>query len=572
MHTETVTLFEQAARGRGNVQRGRGLRGAWLTLRVNIQALMSRPVRWIGAHYWLATRRRVRGHSRLAPLLGSTRHAYRLWIERHEPVVVEAVLAEAGGTGVPTTILPVIESARDPARLERTLRSLEAAGAQRVAVLGPFDAPAPAAGGAALLAVADCEQALAAARECGAGWLLPIAAGDLVPPHALQAYAAAATADPRAAVVFADDDLVDGSGRRHSPHFKPAWNPALFENHDYLSGAAMVRAGWLEAAADVEAEGIGAALRAALAGRPGAAAARLPLVLHHRERRPVPRIPADARPSGERPPVSVIVPTRNRAGLLRECLAGLDRTDYGPVERIVVDNDSDDPETLALLQELEEAGGHVLRHPGPFNFAAMNNRAAEVARGKLLCLLNNDIEVIEPGWLAAMAQHALREDIGAVGARLLYPDRTIQHAGVVTGIGGGAGHAHRGLRQGDEGYFARALLPQYATAVTGACLVVARDRFLAVGGMDEARFAVAFNDVDLCLALNTRGWQSFYEPRACLIHHESKSRGNDAWREHRERFAAELAALKSKWRTDVRPDPYHHPQLSPFTDQFVVAL
>jgi GT2 family glycosyltransferase len=239
---------------------------------------------------------------------------------------------------------------------------------------------------------------------------------------------------------------------------------------------------------------------------------------------------------------------------------------------IVVDNDSDDPATLAYLASLEPARVRVLRHPGTFNYSAINNRAAAEARGRLLCLLNNDIEVTTPDWLAIMATQALRDDVGAVGAQLLYPDGRIQHAGVVIGVGNAAGHAHRFLRPGDKGYFRRHAFPQFTSAVTGACLVVARDRFLAVKGLDERNFAVAFNDVDLCLRLNQRGWQSLYEPRAVLIHHESVSRGLDLDPVGAARFAGELAALKSIWKTDEIVDRFHHPQLSRASEQFSVAI
>jgi GT2 family glycosyltransferase len=195
-----------------------------------------------------------------------------------------------------------------------------------------------------------------------------------------------------------------------------------------------------------------------------------------------------------------------------------------------------------------------------------------MARGDYLCFLNNDIEMPAPGWLAPMVAQAQRADVGAVGARLLYPDGSVQHAGVVLGVGGGAGHAHRYLRAGDPGYFDRARLPQFVSAVTAGCLVVAREKFLAVGGFDETVFRVAFNDVDLCLKLNARGWQTLYEPRATLVHHESKSRGLDLTPAKRARFEGELAALKTRWRTDRGSDPFHHPQLSRFSEQFVVHI
>jgi GT2 family glycosyltransferase len=272
------------------------------------------------------------------------------------------------------------------------------------------------------------------------------------------------------------------------------------------------------------------------------------------------------------PPVSIIIPTRNGLDLLRTCLEGVAATVYPDIEVIVVDNDSDDPATLAYLADRERAGVRVLRHAGPFNYSAINNRAVAQSRGQLLCLLNNDIEILSPDWLAIMATQALRDDVGAVGAQLLYPDGRIQHAGVVIGVGNAAGHAHRFVRPQAEGYFRRHALPQFTAAVTAACLVVAKERFLAVGGLDEANFAVAFNDVDLCLRLNQRGWQSLYEPRAVLIHHESVSRGFDQDPVGAARFAGELAALQRLWKTDSIVDPFHHPHLSRASEQFSVAL
>jgi GT2 family glycosyltransferase len=186
--------------------------------------------------------------------------------------------------------------------------------------------------------------------------------------------------------------------------------------------------------------------------------------------------------------------------------------------------------------------------------------------------MNNDIEVLAPDWLTVMATQALRPEVGAVGAQLLYPDGRIQHAGVVIGVGNAAGHAHRFLQPEAEGYFRRHALPQFVSAVTGACLVVHREKFLAVGGLDEANFAVAFNDVDLCLKLNARGWQSFYEPRAVLVHHESVSRGLDTDPVGAARFAGELAALQRIWRTNEIVDPYHHPMLSRASEQFALDL
>ncbi|MEO7187511.1 MAG: glycosyltransferase family 2 protein [Sphingomicrobium sp.] len=403
-------------------------------------------------------------------------------------------------------------------------------------------------------------------------WLCPSSPGDRFAPGAIRNYATAASQAGGTRIIYADDDLMRPDGTRCAPHFKPSWNPDLFENHDFVTGAAIVRASsdglmklpdadWAAALVD---HGIKA----------GDPPKHVSLVLHHRCNRPAPRVPAKPQMVlPDRPPsVTTIIPTRNEVGLLRNCLAGLTRTAYPRVDCIVIDNDSDDPEALAYLEKLESAGILVMRLPGPFNFSALNNAAVGHARGEYLCFLNNDVEMLDADWLSLLVRQAVRMDVGAVGARLLYPDGSIQHAGVVTGIGGGAGHAHRLQREDDEGYFHRARLPQQVSAVTAACLVVAKEKFLAVEGFDEEKFTVAFNDVDLCLKLNAKGWQSFYEPRATLIHHESKSRGHDRQGAKLVRFAGELAALKRKWRTDQERDPFHHLHLSPFCEQFLIAV
>jgi GT2 family glycosyltransferase len=394
--------------------------------------------------------------------------------------------------------------------------------------------------------------------------------GDLVARQARQKYSEMLERDDR--LLYGDDDLVNRSGRHHQPHFKPNWNAELFRHHDYLSGASLVRVRGEELARLPDDDWVEALIANLL--DVGAKPKHVPAVLHHRRRRPEPELPGSVFPvpSSGLPPVSVIIPTRNKASLLRACVEGLRKTDYPEVEIIVVDNGSDEPEALELLGEVQSGGARVLPMPGAFNFSALNNAAARLATGRLLCLLNNDVEVLAADWLRIMATQAVRSDVGAVGARLLYPDRTIQHAGVVIGVGGGAGHAHRFQAVDDAGYFQRAHLPQFVSAVTAACLVVDRDRFRAVGGFDEQRFPVAFNDVDLCLRLNAKGWQSFYEPRATLIHHESKSRGKDSHPTNRDRFAREMAALKERWNTEEVQDPFHHACLSRFSERFVIDL
>lgn len=529
---------------------------AWLMLAVHFDAARLAPRAWLTALWWRVLGKRVRARAQFAPLMAASPRAYRLWL-RHEPS--PAVAPDGDGP----VIVALIEAG--PGQNE-TIASL----AMQGAIILPLGTPA----------VPNLAAAAAQIDWSVSPWLLPLSAGDLLAPDAVAAYRVAARM--HAPIIYADDDILDVRDRRVAPHFKPSWNAELFRYFDYLTGACIVRIDADQLAHLREADW--ASELVAIAAGEGTPL-RLPYVLHHRRERLAPQIPVvesvvaterSGVEEGPLPRVSVIVPTRNRVDLLRTCLEGLERTDYPDLEVIIVDNDSDDPETLSYLEALDPARHRVLRHSGPFNFSTINNRAASLATGEMLCLLNNDIEVIEPGWLKLMVRQALRPEVGAVGAQLLYPDGRIQHAGVVLGICGGAAHAHRLLRPEQQGYFRRHALPQFVSAVTAACLVVRRASFDAVGGLDEVNFAVAFNDVDLCMRLNARGWQSLYEPRARLIHHESVSRGLDRDPIGAARFAGELAALKAAWRTGAGPDeeidPWHHPQLNRFSEHFVVRL
>jgi GT2 family glycosyltransferase len=491
--------------------------------------------------------------------MGQSPRAYLLWISRVEPKLHAELLCGSGASN--PVVIPVVDCMESTGSIEETLSSLGPHGSRVVLVGGP---PVP--GTIRTESPAGLGSVVGSAEP----WLCVVRAGDRLAPNALEIYARAAALSPDSRVIYADDDLIDG-GRRKAPHFKCSWNPELFEHHDFVCGSAIIRAtsdaitrlpgaNWAKTLTD----------RAIMHARP----VHVPAVLHHRMIRPQPLVPATSEPMplGTMPMVSVIVPTRNQLALLRTCIEGVRRTAYPRLELIIVDNGSDDPETQFYLEELGKQDVNVIKIPGPFNFSSLNNAAVRRARGELLCFLNNDVEIIEPSWLSALVPQAIRADIGAVGGRLLYPDGSVQHAGVITGVGGGAAHAHRFLRDEDPGYFMRDRLPQRVSAVTAACLVVAREKFLAVDGFNERDFPVAFNDVDLCLKLNSRGWQSFYEPRAVLVHHESKSRGNDRSKENRQRFAAELDQLKLKWGTDRLRDPYHHPQLSSFCEQFQIAV
>jgi GT2 family glycosyltransferase len=274
-----------------------------------------------------------------------------------------------------------------------------------------------------------------------------------------------------------------------------------------------------------------------------------------------------------RPLVSIIIPTHNNAGLLRTCVASLfSRTDYHPIELLIVNHQSDEKDSLDLLDELrEEPNVRVFDFTDEFNYSAINNFAARHAQGEFLCLLNNDIEVLSPDWLSELLSHAQRPGVGAVGPMLYYPNRTIQHAGVLLGPGGVAAHAFCGLPASGEGYMNRVRLTQNYSAVTGACLLVRRSLFEQVGGLNEKELAVAFNDIDFCLKLRKAGCRNVWTPFAQLIHHESATRGLEDTPEKQERFKGEVEYMLRCWGEEIQNDPAYNPNLSLNTETWTLA-
>jgi GT2 family glycosyltransferase len=438
---------------------------------------------------------------------------------------------------------------------------------------------------------------------------------DTLAPHATALIADAFAADPAPAAVYSDEDTIDADGRRSAPLMKPDFDGERLLAQNYVNHAFAVRTDVLRRLGGVR-DGIDGAqdhdlvLRVAEAG--AGPIGHIPQVLYHwrvfpggrtlsqrgaaemrtARRRVVsdalarrgvageagftargyaevrPRLPEPA------PSLLAIVPTRDRPGLLQACAAGLLRhTAYPNLRLRIVDNGSLEPAALALLEDLSrDPRVEVLRVDEPFNFSALINRAAADAQADLLLLLNDDILVVEPHWLEHMAALAVRPGIGAVGARLHYPDGRLQHAGLVLGLGpqGVAGHEFRGQAGDTPGPQGRLLVTREVSAVTAACLVVARDRFEAAGGMDEA-LAVAFNDVDLCLKLRDQGLRNLWTPMARLIHLESASRGRDVSAERAARFTGEAEAMRLRWGDRLRNDPYYSPNLTLEDESFTLA-
>jgi O-antigen biosynthesis protein len=444
--------------------------------------------------------------------------------------------------------------------------------------------------------------ALAAARGGHVALLEP---GDRLAEQAVFEIASAIAADPEVEGIFSDEDRWDPArNARTDPVFKPGFDPELLLGQDCVGRLAAWRRDQVQARGGWRGEYPGAeehdlALRMGLGAAPGRVR-HLPSVLLHRSRAPAldaaasrravaaalaelgaagARVePAPLAPHGHRvrwpvpepPLVSVIVPTRDRAALLRACAEGvLRRTDYPALELLVVDNGSTEPESLALFLELSaDPRVRILPAPGPFNYAALNNAAARKARGELLLLLNNDTEVIDPGWMAEMVSLAIRPEVGAVGARLLFGDGRVQHGGVVLGAGAGvgargvAGHLHLLAAREDPGYCDDLALVRSVSAATAACLMLRRQVLEAVGGLDAENLAVAFNDVDLCLRIGALGLRVLWTPFAELYHLESASRGSDLARKHRERFQREIAYMFSRWGPILERDPFYNPNFT----------
>ncbi|GJE27496.1 glycosyltransferase family 2 protein [Methylobacterium organophilum] len=429
---------------------------------------------------------------------------------------------------------------------------------------------------------------------------------DLLPEHALHEVAAALVADPGLDLVYTDEDKVDARDKRFEPHFKPDWNPELLLAQNYINHLTVLRTERIRRAGGFRPGFEGSQDHDLLLrigdDLPAARVHHIPKVLYHwrtaigsgtysdkalavaeaaRLRALEETIarrgwPHRAERGGQgfnrlvralpdpAPLVSVVIPTRDRAELLGVVLDGLlTKTDYPALEAVIVDNDSREPETRALFDRYrDDARVRVVESPGPFNFSKLSNAGAAAASGSVLLFLNNDIEVVEPGWLTELVSIAAEPEVGAVGAKLFYPDWTLQHGGVVLGAGGIAGHSHLGIVREDPGYFARMVVAQEVSAVTGACLAMRRDVFEAVGGFDAARLAVAFNDIDLCLRVGQAGYRVIWTPHAVLIHHESKSRGFEDTPEKRARFEGETRTMVERWEKRLSRDPFYNPNLS----------
>ena len=445
---------------------------------------------------------------------------------------------------------------------------------------------------------------------------------DQMPPQTLFCLAREISRHPDADLIYTDDDSIDDTNRRLDPRFKPDWNPDMFFSYNYLANLTLYRharaleLGGYRPGFD-GAEDYDLSLRY-LRDTPEHKIRHIPRVLYHTrtasqapaptsspqlgdgwrdgavhqsgkgalasyfegsgvvvEDGPAPGLYRIKRPLPTPPPlVSIIIPTRDRVEILRKCIESIQQnTDYENWEMLVIDNQSVEPETHTYLEQIKhDSRINVICYEKPFNYSAMNNYAVQFTRGEILALLNNDVEVISREWLTEMVSHAIRPGVGAVGAKLLYSNGMVQHAGVILGLGGVAGHAHKHLNGDDHGYCHRAIIAQDFSAVTGACMVVRKSCYLEVGGMNKENLAVAFNDIDFCLKLAASGYRNIFTPYALLYHHESLSRGQNDTLEKQNIFQQEYKYMKKIWRGKLESDPAYNPNLTLEFENFCMTL
>ncbi|MCA1720561.1 MAG: glycosyltransferase [Actinobacteria bacterium] len=462
--------------------------------------------------------------------------------------------------------------------------------------------------------VASTNDALAAAEG---EFVVLVDHDDVLPEHALYFVALEVLAHPDVDLIYSDEDKLDVRGLRYGPYFKPDFNLELLLGQNVISHLGVYRTSLVRELGGMRAGFDGSqdhdlALRVVSASSPERIR-HIPRVLYHwrqfsgsgtfsssnpdkaasASRRAVADFlvrtgeQGDVVPSpifrtwnrvvwqlpNPAPSVTVIIPTRDHVDLLRGCLSGLlHGTDYPDYDVIVVDNGSVEEETHEYFDQiLKDPRVSVLHDDGPFNYSALNNRAAQAARGDLILLLNNDIMVTEPLWLREMASQLARPGVGAVGAKLLYEDGLVQHAGVVLGMLGVANHAHKFLNGKEPGHGGRLGLAQQMSAVTGACLLTRRRLFHEVGGLDQDLLPVAYNDIDYCLKLRDRGWRTVWTPHAELLHLESRSRGTDIEGSASERLLDETEVFRERWGHLLDQDPAYNPNLSIETTDFGLA-
>lgn len=442
---------------------------------------------------------------------------------------------------------------------------------------------------------------------------------DMLSKDALYFVAGCINQCPSAKLIYSDEDWIDENDTRLTPHFKSDWNPDLFYSHNYITHLSV-----FEATLITKVQGLRLGVEGSqdydliLRCLPYIGAGEIqhiPRILYHwraiegstaldsgeksytvaagkkslqdhfvsiglgsvvvesseidntyRIRWPIPKA---------EPRVTLIIPTKDMKSVTEVAVASiLKKTTYSNYHIVIVDNNSTDKDALRYLDELnqKEQRVSVLSYNHPFNYSAINNFAVAQTEGDIIGLINNDVEVINGDWLSEMVSHASRAGIGCVGAKLYYRDETIQHAGIIMGLGGTAAHSHKHFPRDHPGYIGRLKMTQNLSGVTAACLLVRREVYEKVGGLNEKHLKVAYNDVDFCLKVKAAGYNNLWTPFAELYHYESLSRGYEDNPEKKKRFAEETTFLKEKWGDVLKKDPYYNPNLTLDREDFSIRV
>lgn len=437
-------------------------------------------------------------------------------------------------------------------------------------------------------------------------WFMLLTGNFLISPRCLTEFNISINNSPKnSALIYSDHDQLNQISKRKNPNFKPDWNPDLFYCQDYIENCCIYRASVLSDLKAMESKfsrDYFYELTLKIARSYGDSAIQhIPKVLFHNIC-PLPKLDASLAqltlqltlknelitvvnngkggllinwpiPNKE-PLVSLIIPTRNGYNILKQAVDSIvEKTSYLNYELVIVDNQSDCQKTLDYLSYLGEQYTkiRIVQYDLPFNYSAINNFAVKHANGEILGFINNDVEVISTNWLTEMVSHTLRADIGCVGAKLYYANNTLQHAGVIVGMHGCAGHSHKHYKRDSFGYFERLIHVQNYSAVTAACLLIRKEVFKQVKGFDEDNLTVAFNDIDLCLKVKNLNLKNLWTPYAELYHHESISRGMDTKPEQIERSNKEIEYMKNTWDTTNFNDPAYNKNLSVDSEDFSIT-
>ncbi len=426
----------------------------------------------------------------------------------------------------------------------------------------------------------------------GNSLVITIPTGTRLAPYALSVLANATFQNPDADVFYVDSDKITPDGTHHTPKFIPDFDPLLFQMLDCLESVICARSRLMQGLAFDD-------FRTKLPGMnlPKEAFHHIPRVLVSlpecvNKNIPLTRLHSPFEKTGVPPnalceassPVqcwiypilkstnaqsglgegrvsSIIIPTKDQLPVFRRCIESIFKfSDMSQTDLVIVDNGSSEPDAVAYLKELETQGVKVLYRPEPFNFSRLCNYGAVVASADFLVFLNNDTEITHELWLERLIRFAEQPDVGAVGAKLLYANRRLQHGGVILGLDGRAGHFERMLGEHDAGYFGRLNAPHQTASVTGACLAVEAVKFKGIGGFDEINLPVDLNDIDLCLRLNEQGWKSVFVSDVVILHHESVSRSG-SWTPDKV-YAKEREYFKKRWIHELRDCPNFHPALT----------